>query len=167
MSDQPGFKVGGHFFPFVHEYKHGDPILIHEVTGLEWNEFAELLADAADGPANPILETALLAISVQHAQPTWSRKRVNDFVRNLALGSEEIVGNTAPERPAEGDPDANAEEVARHAIPPSDSSANSNSSDGESSTPEESRSEGSATPSPNDSADLGSSITTPDLRQVV
>lgn len=166
MTDQAGFKVGPHFFPLVQEYKHGDPILIREVTGLEWNEFAEMLADVAPGsPTNPIVETALLAVSVQHAQPTWSRKRVNDFVRNLNLGAEEIIG-TESDKPAEGDPDANPEEVARTTVPPSDTSASSSNSDAESSTPEESSRESSATPSPNGSADPGSSTSTPVSLQV-
>jgi hypothetical protein len=109
----------------------------------------------------------MLAIAIQHAQPTWSRKRVNDFIRNLTLGSEEIVGGTPVETPAKDDPDANPEEVARTAVPPSDTSESSSSSDAASSTPEESPREDSATPSPSGSADPGSSITIPDLRQVV
>ena len=48
MSDKPGVRINGEFYPFVDKFKHGDPILIYEVTGLEWERFAELLFERRD-----------------------------------------------------------------------------------------------------------------------
>jgi hypothetical protein len=162
----PIWKVGLHTFPFVNDFNHGDAPLIREVTGLTWNEFSTIWSTWDPEAPDPLVGTALLAVAVQHAQPTWSRQRVNDFVRNLPIGATEFI---APETntPAADDPDANPEEVARTVIPPSDSSASSNSSDAASSTPEESPPENSATQSQSVSVDPGSSTTIPDLRQVV
>ena len=178
MADQPGFQIDGHFFPFVQQYKHGDPILIHEVTGLEWDEFAEAMQREAEKfeeaermggagfAANPIVQTALLAVAVQRAQPKWSRRRVADYIRNIDLGSEEVVGPDS-DTPKPGDLDGMTEAVIAQAIPPPEAAENSSISADKSSTPEESPPESSASPSRNSSADPGSSITTPEFAHPV
>lgn len=148
MADQPGYMIEGRFYPMVTQYKHGDPILIHEVTGLTWEEFADLLAEAGEEGArpNPIVNTALIAVAVQRKYPTWSRRRVGDYINNLDLGAEEIVGIVAPE----GD-DA--------PIPPAESGENSSTSDDKSKRSPASPS----SPSPTSSGDPGSATTTPEL----
>ncbi len=94
MADEkPGVRIGGRFYPFVDQFKHGDPILIYQVTGLDWDTFSDMLAKAGDGRGvNPIVQTALIAVAVQRGHPTWSRGEVSDFIRNLDLGDEEYVG---------------------------------------------------------------------------
>ncbi len=136
-------------YPFVDGFKHGDPILIHEVTGLDWDEFSEMLAKSSDGRVNPIVQTALIAVAIQRVHQTWTRREVSEFIRNRDLGEEEYVGGEA----------AKEEEM----LPPSESGESSDSSEETSSTSPESPS----SPSPTDSGDPGSATTTPDLRQVV
>ncbi len=116
MSDRAGVRINGRFYPFVDSFKHGDPILIHEVTGLDWDEFSEMLAKAGDGRGvNPIVQTALIAVAVQREHKTWSRREVSEFIRELDLGSEDYVGVDA----------APAEEM----LPPTQSAETSSSSD--------------------------------------
>ncbi len=149
MSDKPGVRINGEFYPFVDKFKHGDPILILEVTGLEWDRFAELIEQAEEnGTPNPIVQTALIAVAVQRGHPGWSRNKVSEFMRNLDFGSEEFEGGTEDES---GD-----------ALPPSSSGASSNNSDTTSEPPPESPSNlsliGSGSP--------GSDTTSPESHQV-
>ena len=150
MSDKPGVRIQGRFYPFVDKFKHGDPILIYEVTGLDWDTFAEKLEQAEeDEKANPIVQTALIAVAVQREHPGWSRHKVNEFIRNLDLGAEEFEG-------IEPDEDGGV-------LPPSSSGESSKSSDETSAAPpEESPSSLSliASPSP------GASTTSPESHQV-
>lgn len=152
MPDQPGFQIEGRFYPFVQQYKHGDPILIHEVTGLAWDEFADLLAESAEEGArpNPIVQTALIAVAIQRQFPGWSRRRVSDYVRNLELGAEEIVGIVEGEAASNGNGDA--------PVPPAGSGENSNRSDATSSPSPESPSN----PSPTSSGVHGSDTPSPE-----
>ncbi len=149
-AEKPGVRIGPTFYPFVDQFKHGDPILIHEVTGMNWDEFSEMLSKAGDGRSvNPIVQTALIAVAIQRVHSTWSRREVSEFVRNLDLGDEEYVGGEA----------VKDEEM----LPPNESGESSDSSEETSSTSPESPS----SQSPTGSGDPGSATTTPDLRQVV
>ncbi len=149
-DDRAGVRINGRFYAFVESFKHGDPILIHEVTGLDWDEFSEMLAKAGDGRGvNPIVQTALIAVAVQREHKTWSRREVSDFIRDLDLGSEDYVGVDA--EPEEG------------VLPPTQPAESSSSSDETSSTSQESRSNLSLI----DSGSPGSDITTPDSAQAI
>ncbi len=151
MSDRPGVRINGRFYPYVDAFKHGDPILIHEVTGLDWDEFSEMLAKAGDGRGvNPIAHTAMIAVAIQREHKTWSRREVSDYIRDVDLGAEEIVGVEEPSKPEE-------------MLPPPESASNSSSSDETSSTSAESTS----APNPTDSGGPGSDTTSQDLLRAV
>lgn len=152
MADEkPGVRIGGRFYPFVEQFKHGDPILIHEVTGLDWDSFSDMLAKAGDGRSvNPIVQTALIAVAIQREHPTWSRREVSDFLRDIDLGSEEYVGTGGKE-----DEEA--------VLPPSESGETSSSSDETSPPSPESPSSLSLI----SSGDPGSATTTPESSQAV
>ncbi len=126
-EDKPGVRIGGRFYPFVQQFKHGDPILIHEVTGLDWDTFSDMLAKAGDGRGvNPIVQTALISVAVQRVHPTWSRREVSEFIRELDLGSEEYVGTEGKEEdalpPAESGESSSSSEETSKPSPASESS---------------------------------------------
>jgi hypothetical protein len=148
MAEKPGVRINGQVYEFVDQFKHGDPILIHEVTGLDWDEFSEMLARAGDGGRpNPIVQTALIAVAVQRVHTTWTRRDVSEFIRELTLGEEEYLGGEGRET---GD-----------AVPPDGSGESSNSSDEPSGTSPESQSSLSLIAS----GDPGSDTITPESRR--
>jgi hypothetical protein len=152
VSDRAGVRIGGRFYPFVDQFKHGDPILIMEVTGLDWDTFSDMLAKAGDDPegrVNPIVQTALIAVAVQREHKTWSRREVSDYIRDLDLGGEEYVPGS--EDKIEGD-----------ALPPLQSGESSSNSEETSGTSPESPSSLSLI----SSGDPGLDTTTPESRQV-
>lgn len=141
MSQKAGVRILDRFYPFVDQFRHGDPILIHEVTGLGWDEFSDMLSKASDESGrgvNPIVQTALIAVAIQREHQTWSRREVSEFIRNLDLGDEQYVAGDPIE---EGD-----------ALPPAESGVSSSSSD-ETSPPSP---ESPSSPNPTDSGPPGS-----------
>lgn len=106
MSDEPGFNVGDEFYRFPTSFRMGDPVLVAEVTGLGWNEFAELL-DQGD----PRTLAGLVAVAVWQKHPKWRRDRVLTYVEALELddvvfdGGDEadalppLLGDAAPTLP--------------------------------------------------------------------
>jgi hypothetical protein len=80
--DEPGFSIGDEFYAFPTSFRLGDPVLVGEVTGLGWNEFAEML-DQGD----PRTLAGLVAVAVWQKHPQWRRERVLLFVESLAMES--------------------------------------------------------------------------------
>lgn len=80
MADEPGFSIGDEFYAFPTTFRLGDPVLVAEVTGLGWNDFAEML-DQGD----PRTLAGLVAVSVWQKHPKWRRDRVLLFVEALDL----------------------------------------------------------------------------------
>lgn len=85
--DQPGFHIGNDFYEFPTKFRLGDPVLVAEVTGMAWNDFAELL-DSGD----PRTLAGLVAVAIWQKQPTWRRERVLRHVEGLELDALEFTG---------------------------------------------------------------------------
>lgn len=75
-----GFEINGEFYPFPTGFRLGDPVLVTNITGLEWLEFAELL-DAGDSRAL----AGMVAVAVWQKHPTWRRDKVVRFVEQIQL----------------------------------------------------------------------------------
>lgn len=86
--DEPGFSIGDEFYAFPTAFRLGDPVLVAEVTGLGWNEFAEML-DQGD----PRTLAGLVAVSVWQKHPQWRRERVVLFVEGLAMDALVFTGS--------------------------------------------------------------------------
>lgn len=82
MASDPGFVIDGVEYPVPQAFRLGDPVLVREITGLEWMEFAELL-DA--GSTDPAAMLGLVAVAVWQANPDWKRDKVRRFVEGLAF----------------------------------------------------------------------------------
>lgn len=120
--DQPGFNIGDDFYAFPTKFRLGDPVLVAEVTGMPWNDFAELL-DSGD----PRTLAGLVAVAIWQKHPGWRRERVLRHVEGLELDTlvfsspepEEDeaapqpsagASDTTPESPATSTPTSDTEE---------------------------------------------------------
>lgn len=101
MSDQPGFEIDDVFYPFVSSYRLCDPILVRDVTGMDWAEFAEKL-DAGD----PGARAGVVAVSIWQQHPKWSREKAVYFVQTLDV--DKIVWSVTDEE-VSGSPPASAD----------------------------------------------------------
>lgn len=104
MADKPGFDLDGRFYPFADNHTMGDAVLINLLTGMDGEEYAELLAEAsaemdeiaaareADGP-QPISVAAkdarvmlgLVGIAFWRGHPSWSVTRVARHVQGMDI----------------------------------------------------------------------------------
>lgn len=136
MPEKPGFQIGSRFYPFPSSFRLGDPVLVEELTGLDWNAFLERLPDEddpADENADPAAMLGLVGVAVWQQNPRWRRDKVVRYVQGLDMGDVEAIGDedeAGEERPPE-QPAETPEETAA-GQPGSDSSASSSRSGSES-----------------------------------
>lgn len=76
--DKPGFNIGSDFYEFPTSFRLGDPVLVGDVTGMEWNDFAERLDDK-----DPRTLIGLVAVAVWQKHPSWRRDKVVRHVESL------------------------------------------------------------------------------------
>ena len=112
MPEKPGFQIGRRFYPFPASFRLGDPVLVEELTGLDWHAFLDRLPDedAPDGQEpDPVAMLGLVGVAVWQANPRWRRDRVVSYVQGLDMGDVEAVGADDDEEdeaspPAEAEP---------------------------------------------------------------
>lgn len=105
MSEQAGFKVNGTLYPFAQRIRLCDPVLVKEVTGLDFAEFAERMDES--GLTDVVVRAGLAAVAIWQAYPRWTRDKVRKFIEDIDLDSLEIeAGEDDADPPAEGAEDA-------------------------------------------------------------
>lgn len=109
---EPGFEIRGVFYPMPSSYRVCDPVVVAEVTGMTWNEFADALDDD-----DPRALPGLLAVAVWQKNPSWRRDKVVSFLQRVDLdeivwpepeGPEDDAGppaETASPSPIQGSPE--------------------------------------------------------------
>lgn len=100
--DKAGFQIGSQLYPFPESFRLGDPVLITEVTGMAFTDFAEAIDDETQRE-NPIIFAGLIAVAIWQANPRWKRERVRQFVESLDINAVQTVGGddegADPDRP--------------------------------------------------------------------
>ena len=100
MTDVPSFKIGAETYEFPTRFRFCDPVLIRELTGLEFQEFAERLDDQQKNPADagdPAIMTGLLGVAIWQKNPAWKRERVVRHVEGLNLDEFSVeAGDAGP-----------------------------------------------------------------------
>lgn len=109
MADKATFAIGNRDYSFPESFRLGDPVLVQEVTGMEFPDFAEALDDP-QRRKSPVILAGLVAVAVWQGNPSWKRDRVRRFVEELdmdALNFPEAEQAT-PEQEDKQDPPAQA-----------------------------------------------------------
>lgn len=108
MAEEAGFQIGKRFYPFPGSFRLGDPVLVREVTGMDWGEFVEKLPSDEDDigfveESDAIVLLGLVAVAVWQGNPTWRRDKVSRYVQSLDMTDVQPVGGEeeAEERPPE------------------------------------------------------------------
>ncbi len=95
MAQEAGFKIGDDFYPVPDHFTFGDAVLVKEVAGLEWEEFAAELDGNGGTSARTLI--GLVAVGVAHSEPHWNRDRVIQFVLAVDLRTfEQVEGDELP-----------------------------------------------------------------------
>jgi hypothetical protein len=104
MADQEaGFNIWNTFYPWPTSIRTVDPVLVVELTGMDFVDWAEALDDADAAVRNPVIRLGLIGVAVWQANPRWKRQRVVDFLSQLENSEIEFVGGEEVEEspPAE------------------------------------------------------------------
>lgn len=100
MADRAGFQIGRRFYPFPSRFRLGDPVLVEELTGVQWDEFLERLPDddsPDDESLDPIAQLGLIGVAIWQENPTWRRDRVVRYTQALERDQIELVAPDVPE----------------------------------------------------------------------
>lgn len=84
QEERAGFIAEGTFYPWPEGFRLGDTVLVCEITGLSWGEYADLL-DTSSGNSDPRALVGMAAAAVWQANPKWTRGKVREFIERLSL----------------------------------------------------------------------------------
>ena len=148
---EPTIEIKGVSYPFPEGQRLVDPVLVYEVTGLEWQEFVsrwrQMIEDVEDAEGEAEVDeltlAGLIAMSVWQRNPTWRRDKARKFVEQINWEDIAIVGDD-PDEAEEGE----------NADPPQGVAGDSSASSTSSTTPSESNGP------PADRSDLANQIVT-------
>lgn len=103
MSEE-GFEIYDRFYPSPKRFRLGDPVLVREVTGMSWPEFARGLDAMADDYAafveqgredeyepDQVLIVGLMAVAFWQGNKQMSRAKVVRAVEQIPLESVKYV----------------------------------------------------------------------------
>ena len=94
------FRIGDEEYQVPDTFRILDPVLVHELTGLDFQEFAELAQDS--GNRDPRVLVAMVGVAVWQKHTTWKRDRVIRYLQDVNM---EDVGFDQAEEDDAGPPD--------------------------------------------------------------
>jgi hypothetical protein len=93
-QQQAGFKIGGTFYAAPSSFRVGDAILIRELTGMPFPDFAEALDDD-ERKKDPIILAGLIGVAIWQSKPTLRRDKVVKYVEQIDFESLDFQGDEA------------------------------------------------------------------------
>ncbi len=116
MAQQEGFEIYNRFYPSPQRFRMGDPVLVREVTGMEWPQFASgldaqgeeyrsLLEQGREDEfeADQVLLLGLMSVAFWHGNSQMSRFKVVKAVERIPIeevkfiaGDEEVDADDPP-----------------------------------------------------------------------
>ena len=87
--EESGFLIADTFYPWPSSIRIVDPILVRELTGMDWGEFSMALdgADEGDESQDPRSLVGFVGIAIWQKHPKWKREKVIEFVQQLDFES--------------------------------------------------------------------------------
>lgn len=125
--EAPAFLIAGVKFPIPTRYRMGDPVLVEEVAGLKFDEFARRL-DTGEWLTgqDPAVLAGVVAVAVWQTNTDWTREKVRRMVQQV---DPEQFEWSFPEQEEEAEVDPEA---------PGAESPSTESSDASTTTPDDS-----------------------------
>ena len=99
MAENPQIRIGDELYE-ISEYRLGDPVLIEQVTGLRWSEFASRVdAMVKDQAEDPVAVLGLVSVAMWQAHPEWSVREATQRAIGIGMNELEFVAPDDVERP--------------------------------------------------------------------
>lgn len=106
-TQEAGFEIRGRFYPMPDAFRLCDPVLVSEVTGMNFNDFAEAIDDE-DRREDPVILVGLVAVAIWQQHRTWPRAKVVKFLQQVnveeleAHAGEDDDEQEVEQRPPDG-----------------------------------------------------------------
>jgi hypothetical protein len=103
MPDRSGVEIYKRFYPWPDSFRLGDPVLVKEVTGMKWPDFAQALDDQNQAieeaeemgtePPSPdqVVLAGLIAVAFWQGNPTMSRDKARRALERIPMDDIEVV----------------------------------------------------------------------------
>lgn len=107
MAEDPKFVIGEVEYLVPSSFRLADPVLVEEVTGLDFEEFSRRLDEVNqsigtdDAKSDYKVTVGLVACAVWQKNPRWSRAKVLQFLEQVDVQSLSVQ---VPEAPADDPP---------------------------------------------------------------
>jgi len=102
MPDRDGVEIYKRFYPWPSSFRLGDPVLVKEITGMRWPDFAEALdtqneaVEEAEELGLPtpqpdqVVVAGLIAVAFWQGNPTMSRDKARRALERIPMEDIEI-----------------------------------------------------------------------------
>jgi hypothetical protein len=123
MPDRDGVEIYKRFYPWPDSFRLGDPVLVKEVTGMKWPDFAQALDDQnqaieeseemGTNPPQPdqVVLAGLIAVAFWQGNPMMSRDKARRALERIPMDDIEVVDGDEGEADV-GPPALSGEEAA-------------------------------------------------------
>ena len=103
MPDRDGVEIYKRFYPWPDAFRLGDPVLVKEITGMTWPDFAqslqtqnEAIDEAAEmgGPPPQLDQVALaglIAVAFWQGNPQMSREKARRALERIPMEDIEVI----------------------------------------------------------------------------
>ncbi len=102
MADLGVFLIDDREYAMPTSFRLIDPVLIRELTGLEWQEFTGRLDGidqddpaASEADMDPVVLLGLVGVAVWQQHPRWPREKVKRYVGELDIAALSFQGGEA------------------------------------------------------------------------
>ena len=115
---QDGVEIYKRFYPWPSNFRLGDPVLVRQVTGMDWPEFVAALQEQEDAfaearetgedPPQPdqVVLAGLIAVAFWHGNPNMNRDKVRRAVERIPQSEIELIDG---DEEVDADPPAETE----------------------------------------------------------
>jgi hypothetical protein len=99
LASEDGVEIYKRFYPWPDRFRLGDPVLVKEVTGMRWPDFASALDEFdSSEPPDQVVLAGLIAVAFWQGNPQMSRDKARRALERIPMEEIEIVeGDEAPE----------------------------------------------------------------------
>jgi hypothetical protein len=130
MPDRSGVEIYKRFYAWPDTFRLGDPVLVKEVTGMKWPDFAAALdeqnqaieeAEEMGGPApqpDQVVLAGLIAVAFWQGNPMMSRDKARRALERIPMDDIEVIDGDEGEADV-GPPAPGGEEAATTPSTPS------------------------------------------------
>lgn len=124
------FKINDVIYPIPTRFRTGDTVLVKELTGLEFEDFAERIDDLREAfergeePSDMLATIGLIGVAVWQSNERWTRDKARRFVENIDIQAVTAEGGdvgppaSGAEETASPLPDASNESIITPAVSP-------------------------------------------------